>query len=355
MIIILVSVLLLNGCGFKDIDKRLFVTAIGVDLAKNNSKKYIISLKFSIPLKDKPSDFTIVSEEGNSIAEAVRIIKTKVEKEIDFSQAKVIVFSEDYAKQNMAPNILYWFSRRRDIQEIAWVAVGKPTALEVLKVRPKSENLPSNAVYLSLGKEGSETPYVISEFMFDMKKRFKERGLDPYLPIIQAKKELFEINTVCLFNKKQVKLTLIPEETKMLNFLLKQEEKSSLKVKLGKQGFFIDTQKVKVNYKILAPMDKKPYIKVNVKVKGRIEEANYTVDNNHLTKYEKATERKLNSSIKSLLVKIQKANVDPIGFGLRFRSRHFNNDDWEEWKRIYPTITFQVQTKVKIDDTGLIE
>lgn len=37
-IMILVAVLFLNGCGYKDIEKRFFVVSIGVDIAKDKTK-----------------------------------------------------------------------------------------------------------------------------------------------------------------------------------------------------------------------------------------------------------------------------------------------------------------------------
>lgn len=357
MVIILVSVFLLNGCGFKDIDKRFFVVSIGVDLAKDGPKKYLVSLKFAVPspTKDNTNEFAIVTESADSMSEAVRIIKTKVDKEVDFSHAKVIVLGEEVVKEKGNAGIFYWFTRRRDIQAIAWTAIAKPSALDVLKVKPKGESMPSNALLLALGKDGSETPYVISEFMFDMKYKLIERGIDPILPIIEAEKNHFEINKVGLFNKSHMVLKLDPEETKILNFLRKREEKSANKVTKGKTTIVIDTQKVKTKYKIYTPKGKAPFIKVNVSVEGTLEEATRRVPNEKLSIYEKANEKSLNREVEKVLKKIQKANLDPIGFGLRYRSRHFNNDDWEEWKRIYPAITFKVRTKVQIADTGLIE
>ncbi|GHH96798.1 Ger(x)C family spore germination protein [Neobacillus kokaensis] len=351
------AVFLLSGCGFKDIDKRLFVVSIGVDLAKNSSKKYLISLKFAIPSasKDQPNEFSIVSEKADSMSEAVRILKTKVDKEIDFSHAKVIILSEEVVKTSGNAGIYYWFPRRRDVQGIAWVAIGKPTAQDVLNVKPKSEQLPSNAIFLALGKDGSETPYIIPSLLFDFKYRLIERGIDPILPIIEAQKQIFEINSVGLFNKSHMILHLAPEETKMLNFLKSKEEKSAIKLTKGKTTVVIDTQQVKAKYKIHTPKGKDPYIKFEVSVKGRLEETNRRVTNNQLSGYEKAAEKSLNKEFEDLLVKIQKADVDPLGFGIRYRSRHFNNDDWQQWKRIYPKITFKVVTKVKITDTGLIE
>ncbi|MFZ7943512.1 Ger(x)C family spore germination protein [Neobacillus sp. 19] len=328
-----------------------------MDPAKNSSKKYLVSLKFAVPSESKGTntDFIIVSEKADSMSEAVRIIKTKVEKEIDFSHAKAVVFGEDIVKQNGNAGINYWFTRRRDIQGIAWGAIGKPSALDVLKVKPKSERIPSNAMFLALGKDGSETPYVISEFLFDYKYRLIERGIDPMLPIIEAKKDLLEINTVGLFNKSQMKLTLTPEETKILNFIRKREEKSANKIKKGKTTIVIDTHKVKTKYKIYTPKGKTPYIKVKVSLEGTLEETTRRVSNAQLSYYEKAAEKSLNKEIEEVLVKIQKANLDPVGFGLRYRSRHFNKDDWEEWQRIYPQIQFKVQSKMQIEDTGLIE
>lgn len=356
-ILILFAVLLQSGCGFKDIDKRFFVVSIGVDLVKDSPKKYFVSLKFAIPsaTKDSPNEFVIVSEKANSMSEAVRIIKTKVDKEIDFSHAKIIVLSEELVKERGNAGIYYWFTRRRDVQSIAWTAIGKPSALDVLKVKPKSELMPSNALILSLGKDGSETPYIISEFLFDLKYKLVERGIDPILPIIEAKKDLLEINTVGIFDKSRMKLTLIPEETKLLNFLRNREEKSAIKVQKGKTTIVIDTQKVKTKYKIFTPKGKDPFIEVNLSVKGTMEEASRNVPYGKLPVYEKVTEKSLNKEIGDILLKVQKENLDPIGFGLRYRSRHFNNDDWEEWQRIYPTITFKVNSKVQIDDTGLIE
>ncbi|WP_026575227.1 Ger(x)C family spore germination protein [Bacillus sp. UNC438CL73TsuS30] len=355
--LMIILTFLLGGCGFKDLDKRFFVVSIGVDIAKNSPKRYLVSLKFAIPAisKDSPSEYQIVSEEGDSIGEAVRMIKTKVDREIDFSHAKVVVYGEELIKQTRNAGIHYWFTRRRDVQEIAWVAIGKPDALAVLKVRPKSETIPSNSLFLSLGKDGSETPYVLSQYVYELKRKLIEKGVDPFLPIIEAKKGLFEINKVGLLDKNRLKLTLTPDETKVVNFLLNLEEKSALTGQRGKVKFTINTEKVKSNYKIYTPKGKPPYIKVDFFIKGTIEDASRRISNQELSKYERAAEISSDKLVKQVLKKIQKANLDPIGFGLHYRARHFNKNDWEEWQRIYPNITFRVNSKFQITDTGLIE
>jgi spore germination protein KC len=349
-------VLVLTGCGFKDIDKRLFVVSVGIDPAKNNPKKFLVSLKFAVPIVEKVSNESfIISQEGDTIAEAVRIMKSKVDKEIDFSHAKLVVYNEEVLKTELEPNLYYWFIRRRDFQEMSWVAIGKPTALEVLKVKPKSERLPSNALFLAFGRDGTETAYIIPEYLFDFKKRFGEKGLDPLLPIIDAKKDIFEINKVALLDKKGIKLKLTPKETMLLNIFLTESPKTALKIEDGENTFVIDTQAVKTKYKIITENQKEPYIKVDISVDGRIEEAQFSVSNKDLEKYEKTASKDMEKKIHALLKKIQVGNVDPIGFGLHYRGRHMEKDDWKTWQRLYPTIKFKINADINISDTGLVE
>jgi spore germination protein KC len=356
LLIVLLMACFLSGCGFKDIDKRLFVVSVGIDPVKNNSKKFLVSLKFAVPTGEKISnEFLIISQEGDTIAEAVRIMKSKVDKEIDFSHAKLIVYNEEVMKAGLDPNLYYWFIRRRDFQEMSWVAVGKPSALAVLKTKPKSERMPSNALFLALGRDGTETAYIIPEFLFDFKKRFGEKGLDPLLPIINAKKDNFEINNVALLDKNKLKLKLQSKETMILNLFLTENPKTALKINDGEDSFVIDTQAVKTKYKLFTENQKQPYIKVDMSVDGRIEEARFNVSNKDLDKYEKAAKGYVSKQVKAVLVKMQKENVDPIGFGLRYRSRHIGNDDWKTWQQLYPTIKFKVNADINISDTGLVE
>ncbi|WP_251551808.1 Ger(x)C family spore germination protein [Neobacillus muris] len=357
-ILILSASLILNGCGYKDIDKRFFVLAIGIDPAKHSTKRYLVSLKMAITRasREKPTDTIIVSAEADSMGEAVRTIKTKVERELDFSHAKVIILVDKVAKSGGNSGIIYWFTRRRDIQEVAWVAIGKPSAVRILHIMPKSERLPTNSLLLALGEDGSETPYIIPVYLFELKKRLIERGLDPLLPIIEVEgKNLFQINSAGVGNKSKIKLILSQEETKMVNYMLNMESKSAQWVERGKVKYIIDTQKVKTDYKIITPKGKKPYILMKVSLKGRLEETSRRITNGELSKYEETAEKQLSNEMKAVLIKLQKANLDPLGFGLRYRARHLNKDDWEKWKKIYPTLDFKVKAKVQISDTGLIE
>ncbi|MEC1720129.1 Ger(x)C family spore germination protein [Schinkia azotoformans] len=357
--LLVLLVLISSGCGFKDIDKRFFVVGIGIDSIKNEEEQYLVSLKLAIPASDLSTgknEFIIVSEKAKTITEAVRIIKSKVDKELEFSHAKIIIYGEELIKNDMPGHLVYWFIRRRDIQQIAYMSIGKPTALDVLKVKPKSERLPSNAMFLAFGKTGTETPYTITAPLFEFQRRIIERGQDPYLPIIEADKDLLEINKLGIMDKRKLIHTLSPDETELFNLLTGNVPKFELKVSKDDLYFLIFGKKVNSKYIIHTPTGNKPYITVQIDINGTMEEALFNISMKDIPKYEKAAKEDLENRIKDFLVSLQKANLDPIGFGLRYRSRHFNNKtEWEMWQSIYPEIEFRVKANVKIEGVGIIE
>lgn len=347
---------LLSGCGFKDIDKRFFVVAIAVD--KGDTQDYKVTIKLAIPSAQEKfgsNDYLLVTEESRSIAEGIRVIKSKVDKELDFGQAKAIIFGQELVQSENISQALDWFIRRRDIQKIAWLGEGVPSGRAILDLKPKTERLPSNQLFLFFGLTGTETAYVVSEYLFDFRRRLTERGLDPILPVIQKREhDQVTVNQLGLFDKNKQQLILSPLETKMFNSLYQGIGKYDIHVPYEKGYFIISADSVKGTFSFKSK-NGKPYICVTMKVEGVIEESNVKVVNHELNRYEKAAEQNFQAKVEKFLVKLQKAQVDPIGFGLRYRSRHFGGEKvWEAWEKLYPEIEFKVETKVKLTGTGVL-
>lgn len=351
--------LLLSSCGYKDIDKRFFVVTIGVDKAEQEDKKYKLLLKLAVPtanVKQGEDKFIVAEYESDSITEAVRMIKSKVDKELDFSHAKAILFSEAVVKEDMGV-LLDWFIRRRDIQKIAWVAVAKPNAKDILYLQRDIELLPSNSLFLSFGKTGTESVYIISEYLFDFRKRITEKGLDPILPIIDLRHpNYFEINNAAILNNEHLKLTLSKQDTKVLNILLNRADKADIRVERKNGGepnaFFISTDVARTKFKIRD--DGKPVVEVKVHLEGIIEEAWEGLSEDQLKECQKQANAEFEGRVVSLLKKFQEAGVDPLGLGLHYRAQSFAKNDWEKWQEIYPKVKFDVQVDTIIQSTGLL-
>ncbi|MBP1154180.1 MULTISPECIES: Ger(x)C family spore germination protein [unclassified Paenibacillus] len=347
---------LVSGCGFRDIDKRFFIVMMGID--KGESKHFRISLKLAIPtanIQPGQAKYTIVTKEADTVSEGVRLMKADVDKELDFGHTKVIVFGKSLASETFDGG-LDWFFRRRDIQQICYVAIGEPSALDILRQSPKTERLPGNSLILSFGMEGTESSHIVTEYLFDFYRRLKETGKDPYLPIIKTREDAYEINRVAVYDKKKVKAILTPEETRLFNQLVRRFPHFELSVEEGNPPFTISVQHFDYTYSISTPPNGKPSVDLNVIMRGFAEESRGMLFDKDWTVLEAAAAKAAEGRYVQLLKKLQKLRVDPVGFGLRYiATRHNGPKDWETWRRLYPEIAFHVKVKVKLEGTGLIK
>lgn len=348
--------LVIGGCGYKDIDKRFFVVGMGIDKESASSSLYKVTLKIAIP-PEKPSagtnDAEMLSAESDSITGAIRLIQSKLDKELDFNHAKAIIFGKAVAEKDIT-EILDWFIRRRDIQGIAYMAIGMPSAEDVLSIKTKSERLAGNSLFLYFGRTGTESPYVITEYLFDFYRRLSESGIDPILPIIEAEGDRNTISTAAVFKDGQMKLALTPTETSILNAFFGGISKIDIEIEENGEHFFLFTDSVKMDYQIVK--GRYPFIRIECKMSVTIEESKQPTTDKEMKHLEQLAEREISQRILRVVKKFQKQEVDPIGFGLRYRANHSNNhDEWEKWKELYPLIEFKVDPMVDITSSGLIK
>ncbi len=167
----------------------------------------------------------IESFEAPSIAEAIRRLKSLVDKELDFGHCRVILLGKSLA-ENEVETSLNWLARRKDNAMVSFVAMAEPSAFDVPKLHPLSERYPGNALLLSFGSEGTESSFTVSEYLFDFLRRQKETGKDGYLPVIRrdADGNSYQVFRAAFFDKQKLRLSLAPEETQLLNLSAKRQQ-----------------------------------------------------------------------------------------------------------------------------------
>ncbi|MEC0249268.1 Ger(x)C family spore germination protein [Paenibacillus chitinolyticus] len=349
--------LLLSGCNFKDIDKRIFVISMGIDKLDDRENNLRVSLKLAIPQgnpKEGTEQFDIIVEETKTIADAVRKAKSKVDKELDFGHMKVFLIGESMAHDDIY-QIINWGVRRRDVQLITLLAIAKPTALDVQKIKPQSERIPSNALILGLSKSGTESPYIVTEYLFDYQRRLEERGMDPILPIVKAEGDHFRIDQLALMKKHRIGIELTPNETKLYNLLTTKNLKTNLSGKMDGSLYELNLESSRASYKINARPGEEPVLAYVIHIKATLEEneSHKKMTRPVLDTIEDATEKEINGQVERFLKRLQKQETDPIGFGLHYMSRRWDNaSEWEDWQKIYPKLTFKVNTHVRIHSAG---
>lgn len=358
-IIVSLSLIFQSGCGFKDIDKRVFVLSIGIDHTDNEERPFKVILKLAIPsgsLKESGTQFAYLTKESESLASAIRLLKTHVDKELDFGHAKVIVFGEEVLHHNLT-EVMDFFVRRRDIQRVSWVAVGIPNAEGVLKAEPTSE-IVGSALFNFFDQNGVESAYIVSTFLFDFRRRMLETGFDPILPVLSASKDSKKIvaNRTVLLVKNKQPLQLTPTETKIYNLLANNIQKLDLIVKRDKLLYTVAIDTAKTKYKLITNSKNKPVLKMDVSMKGIIEESNKQMNPNQLLTYSKYASEEAKKEVTAFLTKLQENEADPIGFGLRYKATRLHvSDTFKEWEQLYPELTFDVNVDVSIMSTGIIE
>ncbi|MCD1257990.1 Ger(x)C family spore germination protein [Paenibacillus athensensis] len=347
-----------SGCGFKDIDRRFFVVGIGLDGMEQGDKRFRLTLKLAVPSSQSESGADksqVITQDADSVTEAVRLIKSRVDKELDFGYAKVIVLGKNIIKHDLR-DTMDWLIRRRDIQMIAWMAVGDPSAEAVLKLNTRSERLAGNALMLSFGRTGVESGYIVSQYLFDFYRKMRELGLDPVLPIVQATKSGYSINTAVVFNYHNAQMYLTKDETRIFNVTFGSVSKVEVEAPMGDEHIYASIDKVKTSFKVHTPSGEKPYARLTIHTDGLLEESTVPTSPLKLGEYEQVIRQTGEKRIIELLQKFQKAGLDPLGFGLDYRSHHFQSleEEWNNWQRIYPQLEFRINYDIKLKSTGVV-
>lgn len=361
--IFVIQLTLINcGCTNKEINKRLFVAAIGIDKDKNNKELFMVTLT-AVILEKQSTQYNNYKAEARTIAAAIEMLKAQVSREIDFSYTKVILFGKSMAEEDLTA-ALDWMMRVNDIETIAYTAICNPDSNSILEKRVQLQNknqkslLTNNSLLLALDNTGTSTNYITQVYLFDFYRRMSERGLDPFLPIIRIKEDHFEIDQLALFekgNKLRIKTILSPEETQIFNMISKDKHNLNLYISSSVRNFVIRIQNVRHNYSINSFDGTEPEINYNIKITGVIAESTNSLNPIDLKTCEELTSEEIKSNIIRLLKKLRAENIDPIGFGLRYRSRNWNNlTKWEDWQGFYPNIDVKVNVIVNLKSTGLI-
>lgn len=345
-----------SSCGFKDIDKRSFVVATSIDASGEESKPYRITLRLAIPstqIEPGKSKSEVETITAGTIAEGMRLLKSHVDKELDFGHCKVFIIGEKLAEKGYQ-DVIEWMMRRRDIQNVADMAIGRPNSEELMHVQPMSERYPGNALFLSFSADGTDSSYTVVTSLSELSRRSYEKGLDPILPIIEHTKNSFIIDKAAVLDEKAMKLILTPEETQIYLQVADNFSNSAIKATYKNKTLLLYVSYIKTKYKITT-VNNRPAVVMNITVHGLFEEAPEGLFSDNWKTIEKELGESYSGQVKALLDKLRNANVDPMGFGLKYRATHPGNAAYDNWEKLYPDIQFIVKSDIKIESTGMIE
>ncbi len=354
----------LSGCEeFKDVDKDVFVSMIGIDLSEDKDKPYKVILKLFVPtssFKQNPeANYTYLVEKGETLSEAIRMLETHIDKELDFGHMKLIVIGEELINNNKTKEILDFLLRRPDIQLISWITVGRPNAEEIVKMVPAGETAAYPSLYNYFDGNGTESPYIVTTFLFDFRRRMMDNGLDPILPIVQVSenKTTFTVNKSFVLKDKKTPFELDSLSTLVFNTLSMNVQMADIEVNEENELFVARLDKIKAKNKVKVQKDKQVSFEIDAELIGYIAESKNTLDMRDLPRYSKLLEKEAKDKITKFMKLLQSEGIDPIGFGLKYRAQtlHHKRMSTEEWKEAYKNADVKVMVSASLKSTGSIQ
>jgi spore germination protein KC len=361
ILLIVFLVFPLSSCRYKDIDRRGFIVAIGLDAGKSKDE-FEISVKVAIPKSqqgglvggnDEPN-FILYQTSDKSIAGGLRRIKGQMSLDPDYSHLKAVVLGEGITEYFSLNEIVDYFVRRTDIQEIAWLLVGKPSALAIVSHMPLGENVAGNYLFLKFG-QGVQPQFVNITEIHEVFSEMNIPGVSISCPVIELKDQHFNADNTAIFHDGKFNMILDREQTRMLNIL-------EIGLKVGfittfgdeKKPIGIRMQSAGGKISLKENPDDDIDCNIDIKIIAMLEESS---DTYHDTAYfEKKFEELFTNHTRRLMSTLQSNGLDPLALQVKYWAQHPEYKFSKDWlTEVYPNIKFNVNSKVTIYQKEIIK
>ncbi|MFS0599840.1 Ger(x)C family spore germination protein [Peribacillus frigoritolerans] len=353
LILLLISVL--SGCmgvDSKVLDEINLATAIGYDYVDKTHFEAIAVTPLYYPDKTIKN---ITYSSKSSLSKDVRDeMNQQSERPIFSGKLEVVLYEKRLAKQGIF-YLIDTLIRDPSIGTTLKLGIVEGSSKDVLS--PQFGNI-DKGIYLSNTieqniKTGMLPRTNLHLFLY----AYYSEGMDPFLPIVKALDGKVYIKGNAMFNSKgeYVYQTTSRENVifKMLYENTTSKEGFSTKIE-GREFASVNNIKTKRSYKISKPMTDTP-ITIDLEIKAILRE--YTGDE-VTPKMIKIIEDKMSKDVKErsekLVRNFQKLHVDPLGIGEQVRTRT-RSWDKKKWDEIYTSIPINVNAKVEILESGVVE
>lgn len=375
------------------IDNLAYVLAIGIDKSAQN--KLQVSFQFSTTAPTSESGSTektttvINTVSASSLSSAINLINGYMGKEVNMSHCKVIVFSEELAKEGISSEI-YTLINDTQVRPSANIIISKCTAKYYIEeTKAQLENL--IAKYYEIFTNSSKyTGYMPNSTIGDFFNGLICKTCEPYailggLSNEQAPSDT-SIDSQKDINQKSNQSTVIGDNgvenigtavfkgdklvgelnaIETISFLSIQHKINRFLISISDpvhENSYIDIYLTPTNSPDIKidTSNKSPYIKIKLKYSGAIysmeTDSNYT-DSNILDEVSQSCNRYLEANFSNYLYKSSKEfHSDINGFGKYSLINFFTTEDFDNynWLESYKDAFFDVEVDTTIKSSMLL-
>ncbi|MGA4464183.1 Ger(x)C family spore germination protein [Bacillus bombysepticus] len=359
---IMLSVFIMTGCfDQRNIEDVSLTLVLGLDLDRNNN----LLVYMSSPVFNKEAK---VKEEITGVKSVtVRNSRDKFDATVmaltSGSKTQIFLVGKRLLKQKNWMKYLDPFYRDpKNTVTSRIVAVDGPVS-DVIYYTPKDK--PRLPLYLTkLVETAALRNITVKTTLQDLHEQLVDKGITASITEMKKKNRIWVTGTELLDEKGRYKLTLEPDENKLLRILQQRttgEFSFTMPIKLesdsqDKDWISFTAYSIKVKTKVR--YDNKFIFNTNIKMKVAVTERLFSFNTRRdAAKLQKAIETKLEADLKQLTKKIQAANIDPIGYGRYARS--YTYQEWKkvqnEWNRELAKGDINIKVNVEIGAMGTIK
>ena len=357
-----------SGCwDLLEVDKRAFVSTIGID----GNKEGMIHLSAQIPLPHKMlppgattggesgKQFSMINFSANSVNAALNGLQAKTYQEVVIEQTKSVVINEELARQGITAIVENFIRNSQMPPQAILFFTANHTAKEILSFSPAQEILPG-LQFIQAAQLVIKSDWTYYVPLWEFGQKLVHKATDPFASLISLdqKNKMFVTAGLAVFNGDRLTGKLDMAETQYFGLLAGLMQAGGIKIDLPDHNI-LTLRNVRGDSKINVSKsaDGAPFFLVKTEITGTLNEITDTgkeLTPTYIRKLESDAEQVLQPRLVNVIKKLQGFNSDIVGFGDKLRIQH--QDMWQrtEWKDLYPTVPFAVEVKLKIVRDGTL-
>ncbi|SHH07975.1 Ger(x)C family spore germination protein [Tepidibacter thalassicus] len=363
---ILLYVIVLTGCwNYREINDMNIIHGAAVDKYREKDK-YILTTEIIKPMagQEFKMEADVISEEGDSLFDAVRNMIIHSGKRGYWSHAKVFIISSDIAKEGVVP-VLDFITRDAEVRSDIWLLVSKEkTAKEILEGKTKLHSTISAHLEDKMKNEKSISKFKeieLYQFLDDL----SNEGISPVIPAVHmVKKKGDVVPEICgsaVFKKDKMVGCIDGMQTRSM-LLIKDELKGGVFVieDVGEKNTDVSLEVFSSKTKVKPVLkDGNIIIKIDSKIDvgiGEIMGEEDLISEKGREKLKKQAQRVIKNQMEDVIKKAQNEyESDIFGFGAIIHRKM--PDTWKEvknnWDYIFKNLDIQINVQVNIKGSAL--
>ena len=366
-LILCISMVFLTGCWDSlEINERLFITAIGVDLNTDPEAKGRYSVTYVYPnvgaLGKNPSQKEVKSYKTTTAEtpyEASRQITTRTSNPFFFKHLKVIVIGEGLFKRpELIREYFDGLAREYAVNRKIGIIVAEGSAKDV--VSTKVEELAIIGGYLNSMLKNNKNAQRFTDQTFSQIIKDHYFSNASFAPRAIPKAKEYKLSGAAIIKDYKLVGWIGEKENRALSFVRNHLKSEIINAKYGNTTIDYVISQHKSNKKVSKDSNELS-VDINLFLEGYIQqyklgEKTDTFNQEFIETVESEIAKVLRVEIEGVVMKLQKEyDADVLGIGEYLYK--FKPDIWEEvkdkWDEVFPNIDINVNVVAKIRRTGL--